>query len=159
MSAPDHAMRRRDRELSEAEAWAILDQASWGVLATVGFDGWPYAVPLNHALVGGALILHCATSGHKLDNLTGDTRVSYCVVTESEVLPAELSTRYESAIVFGKATLIHDEAAKREALQAFGRRFAAEHPEAVATEIDKDLFRIAVLRISIERVTGKARRS
>jgi len=157
MSAPDHAMRRRDRELSEAEAWAILDKASWGVLATVGFDGWPYAVPLNHALVDGALILHSATSGHKLDNLTGDTRVSYCVVTESEVLPAELSTRYESAIVFGKATLIHDEAAKRQALGAFGQRFAAGHPEAVA-EIDKDLFRTAVLRISVERVTGKARR-
>jgi nitroimidazol reductase NimA-like FMN-containing flavoprotein (pyridoxamine 5'-phosphate oxidase superfamily) len=158
MSAPDHAMRRRDRELSEAEAWAILDKASWGVLATVGWDGWPYAVPLNHALVDGALLLHCATSGHKLDNLASDTRVSYCVVTESEVLPAELSTRYESAIVFGRASLIHDEAAKREALQAFGQRFAAEHPEAVTAEIDKDLFRTAVLRISVERVTGKARR-
>jgi len=158
MSAPHQPMRRRERELGPEEAWAILAKAEFGVLATVGRDGWPYAVPVNHVLVDGALLIHSATEGHKLDNLASDCRVSYCVVTQAEVLPAELSTRYESAIVFGRAIQVHDEADRVAALQAIGQRFAAEHPAVVQQGIEKNLARVAVFRIEIERVTGKARR-
>ena len=158
MSAPNLPMRRRERELTSAEAWALFAQAEFGVLATVGYDGWPYAVPVNHVLVDGALFLHSATEGHKLDNLAGDARVSYCVVTQAEVLPEELSTRYQSAIVFGRAVQVHDQAARVAALQAIGQRFAAQHPEKVREEIAKNLARVTVFRIEIERITGKARR-
>ena len=158
MSAPSHPIRRRDRALDEAEALAILEKAEWGVLATVDADGWPYAVPLNHAVVEGALILHSAREGHKLRNLQANARVSYCVVTAAEPLPLELATRYESAIAFGRVRLLTDEAERLAALQALGARFAPDHPEVVAREIAKDAFRTAVLRISLERVTGKARR-
>ena len=158
MSTPAHPMRRRDRELTEAEALEILQRAEWGVLATVDAEGWPYAVPLNHVLVGNSLILHAATEGHKLRNLAANPRVSYCVVTDAEPLPLELATRYESAIAFGRAERISDEGERLEALQALGLRFAPEHPEVVAREIAKDGFRTTVLRIRLERVTGKARR-
>jgi len=150
-------MRRRDRELTEAEAMKLLDDAEWGVLATVDAEGWPYAVPVNHAVVEGRLILHCATKGHKLDNLAFNPRVSYCTVTLAEPLPAELATRYASVVVFGHAELVADETEKRSALRALGLRFAPEHSEVVDREIGKDLFRTAVVRIHIERATGKAR--
>ena len=158
MSAPSHPIRRRDRALDEAEALTILEKAEWGVLATVDADGWPYAVPMNHALVEGALFLHSAREGHKLRNLQVNERVSYCAVTEAETLPLELATRYESAIAFGRARLLTDEAERLAALQALGARFAPGHPEAVAREIAKDAFRTTVLCITLERVTGKARR-
>ncbi len=158
MSAPNHPMRRRERELDPAEAWALLARAEFGVLATVGRDGWPYAVPVNHVLVDGALLIHSATEGHKLDNLAGDCRVSYCVVTQAEVLPEELSTRYESAIVFGRAVQVHAEAARLAALQAIGQRFAAQYPDQVRAGIEKNLARVTVFRVELERVTGKARR-
>ncbi len=151
-------MRRRDRALTEAEAHAVMAKAEWGVLATVDAEGWPYAVPVNHALVDGALIIHCATAGHKLDNLAFNDQVSYCVVTEAETVPLELSTRYESAVAFGRAVRLEDEDARRAALRAFGERFAPQHLEQVDRGIGKDLFRTAVLRIDVERVTGKARR-
>lgn len=150
-------MRRRDRELSEAEALDLLREAEWGVLATVDAEGWPYAVPVNHAVVDGDLVIHCATAGHKLDNLAFNPRVSFCAVTRAETLPAELATRYASVIVFGQADLASGEAEKRRLLQALGLRFAAEHPEVVAREVDRDLFRTAVLRVRILRATGKAR--
>ena len=158
MSVPNRPIRRRDRALSEAEALHILQAAEWGVLATVDEGGWPYAVPVNHAVVDGALIIHCATAGHKLDNLAFNPKVSYCVVTEAETLPLELSTRYSSAIVFGRAELVTDDREKREALQALGRRFAQDHADLVEREIEKDLFRTAVVRLHVERITGKARR-
>jgi len=158
MSVPSHPIRRKDRALSEDEALLLLQEAEWGVLATVDEAGWPYAVPVNHAVVGGDLIIHSATVGHKLANLAFNSRVSYCAVTQAETLPLELSTRYASVIVFGRADLLTDEGEKREALRALGLRFAAAHPDLVDREIDKDLFRTAVLRIHIERATGKARR-
>lgn len=158
MNAPGHPMRRRDRALSEAEAMDLLREAEWGVLATVDEAGWPYAVPVNHAVVDGALIIHCATVGHKLDNVAFNPKVSYCAVTQAETLPVELATRYASVVVFGQAELLTEEGEKREALRALGLRFAADHPDVVDREIAKDLFRTAVLRVRIERATGKARR-
>jgi uncharacterized protein len=158
MTTPSHPMRRRDRELTEAEAMQLLQEAEWGVLATADAAGWPYAVPVNHAVVDGALIIHCAIAGHKLDNLAFNPKVSYCAVTTAETLPLELATRYASVIVFGEAALVEDEGEKRRLLRALGLRFAAAHPDLVDREIDKDLFRTAVLRIRIDRATGKARR-
>ena len=157
MSVPSHPIRRRDRALTEAEAMTLLAEAEWGGLATVDAEGWPYAVPVNHAVVDGALILHCAMKGHKLDNLAFNPKVSYCAVTLAEPLPAELATRYASVIVFGHGELVEGEAEKREALRALGLRFAPDHADVVERELGKDLFRTAVVRIRIERATGKAR--
>ena len=61
-----HEMRRKDRELKEEEAYAVLREGGDGVLATLGEDGYPYAVPMNHVLADGALYLHSALAGHKL---------------------------------------------------------------------------------------------
>ena len=95
-----HEMLRKERELSEAEAYRILGQAGDGVLATMGEDGYPYAVPMNHVLADGALYLHSALTGHKLDNLAFCDKVSYCVVTEREVVagyPDRILPRDEAA--------------------------------------------------------------
>jgi hypothetical protein len=153
-----HEMRRRDRALSEAEARAILAKAEYGFLATIGPDGWPYAVAMNHVLAGDLVYLHSARSGHKLDNLAQEERVSFSVVTHAEVIPEKLSTRYESAILFGRAGLVEDPAEHRQALELLGQRFSAGFPAEVAEEIRKDGPRTAVIRIRIERITGKASR-
>jgi hypothetical protein len=150
-----HDMRRIDRELGEAEARAILARADHGFLATIGEDGWPYAVPLNHVLDGDLLYLHCALSGHKLDNIAHEERVSYCAVASSTIIPEQVTTHYESAIAFGRASLVEDAAEKQMALELLGRRFCAAFPEQVAEEIRKDGPKTAVVRIRVERITGK----
>lgn len=158
LKAPTHPIRRKDRALDEAEALGLLAEAEWGVLATVDAAGWPYAVPVNHVVLDGALIIHCATVGHKLANLACNPRVSYCAVTLAEPLPLELATRYASVILFGQAELLTDPVEKRAALRALGLRFAPAQADLVAREIEQDLAHTAVVRIRIERATGKARR-
>lgn len=153
-----HAMRRRDRALSEAEAWEILARAEWGVLSTLGEDGWPYGVPVNHVVLEGRIYVHCAQAGHKLENLAFESKVSYCAVASSEIRPAELSTNFESAILFGRAVVVTEEAEKRQALEALLSRFAPHHPAEGAEAMRKDFARTAVLCIRPERLTGKARR-
>ena len=155
----DHAMRRRDRALSESEALEILARAEYGVLACVGEDGWPYAVPVNHVLSGDSIYIHGALEGHKLLNLAHESRVSYCVVANAQVLPERLSTLYESAIAFGQASLVQDEAERRSALRELARRFAPGHASTSEQAIQQHIEHTTVLRIHIQRITGKAHRS
>jgi nitroimidazol reductase NimA-like FMN-containing flavoprotein (pyridoxamine 5'-phosphate oxidase superfamily) len=151
-------IRRHDRALSEHEAREILARAEYGVLATVGDDGWPYAVPLNHVLAGDLLYIHCALEGHKLDNLANEPRVCYCAVAGAQVIPDKLSTLYESAIAFGEAALVTDTDEKNRALKFLTDRFCADYPDAVEEAQAKFGAKVAVLRLKIERITGKAHR-
>ena len=153
-----HDMRRIDRSLSEAEAREIMARADHGFLATVGEDGWPYAVPVNHVLAGDLLYFHCALSGHKLEILAHDERVAYSAIASSEILPKEVTTHFESAIVFGRAHIVEDAAERRRAFELLGARFCAGFEAEVQDEIRKDGPKTVVVRIHIERITGKANR-
>lgn len=148
-------LRRSDRAATPEQAREILARAEWGVLSTVGEEGWPYGVPLNHVMVGDCLYAHCALDGHKLDNLEHEPRASYCAVALHEVKAAELSTRFESAIAFGRAELILENGERRFALEALAQRFSAAHPEAIAKEMAESFERTAVIRLRIEHLSGK----
>jgi uncharacterized protein len=153
-----HDMRRIDRELTEVEARDVMARADHGFLATVGSDGWPYAVPMNHVLADDVLYLHCALSGHKLENIAFEERVTYSAVASSVIVPQEVTTRYESAILFGRAKVVEDAAEKRLALELLGKRFCAAFPAEVEKEIRTDGPKTTVVRIQIERITGKSNR-
>lgn len=156
-------IKRRNRSLTEADAREILGRAEHGVMATLGEDGWPYAVPLNHVLAGNDLYAHCALKGHKLDNIAHEERVSFCAVASATVVPATFSTLYESAIVFGRASLVVDEAEKRVALKLLTDRFCGDRVEQLDARFEEEMSQhgrgTAVIRIRIEHITGKAHRA
>lgn len=155
-AALQHPMRRRDRELTEAEARTIMARAEYGVLATVGEDGWPYAVAVNHVLVEDRLYFHGALTGHKMANLAHEARVSFTAVASAELLPEDLTTHYESATLFGRATVVLDPAERQLALERLGARFSAGFDPQVAAAIATAGPRTAVVRVQLERITGKA---
>ena len=126
------------------------------MLATLGADGWPYAVPVNHVLAGDVLYIHCAMEGHKLENIAHEERVSFCAVAGATVLPAALSTLYESAVVFGRAALVTDPTEKRQGLELLAVRFCGALTPEAEKVIAGSGSRTAVVRIRIERITGKA---
>lgn len=151
-------IRRFDRHVSEQEARAILARAEHGVIATVGPDGWPYAVPVNHVLSGSRIYIHCAAEGHKLDNIAHEERVSYCAVASAKVMAEKLSTLYESAIVFGRAHTVNDTAEKRDALELIVRRYLGTISPEAENALREWFPRTTVVRVDIERITGKAHR-
>ena len=152
-------IRRRDRAVSDEQAREILARAEHGVLATVGTDGWPYAVPVNHVLAGDVLYIHCAVEGHKLENIAHEERVSFCAVAGATVLPEALSTLYESAIVFGRAAVVTDPTEKQRGLELLAIRFCgAVTPEAEKVIADSGS-QTALVRIRIEQIAGKAHHS
>jgi nitroimidazol reductase NimA-like FMN-containing flavoprotein (pyridoxamine 5'-phosphate oxidase superfamily) len=150
-------MRRRDRELDEATAWSILEQGAYGVLSTVSADGAPYGVPVSYCLLGGAVYLHSAREGRKLDHLAREPRVSFCVVGATAVLPADFGTLYESCVVEGAAReAIGDE--KQAALEGLVAKYAEGFEEEGLRYIDALRDETRVFRIDVVALTGKARR-
>jgi len=109
-------IRLTDRVVNDEKAIEIITKGSYGVLSTIGEDGYPYGVPLNYTYFDNCICFHCAQEGHKLENINFNKKVSFCVVTKSDVLGNEFDTDYESAIAFGKATVVTDDSEKRNVL-------------------------------------------
>lgn len=151
-------MRREDRRLDEAAAMALLERGEYGFLSTVDNENQPYGVPVNYVVMENRIFFHCATEGRKLEHITANSRVSFCVVGRTELLPEKFSTRYESVVVSGSAEIVDDEVLKKTALGALVVKFAPDHLVAGEAYIDKLMDRTAVVRISITHLTGKARK-
>jgi nitroimidazol reductase NimA-like FMN-containing flavoprotein (pyridoxamine 5'-phosphate oxidase superfamily) len=111
---------------------------------------------VNHVLSGDVVYIHCAVEGHKLENIAHEERVSFCAVAGARVLPAKLTTLYESAIVFGRAALVADPTEKRRALELLAVRFCGALSPNAEKAIATSDSRTAVVRIRLERITGKA---
>ena len=80
-----------------------MNKSKSGVLAVVGDDGYPYAVPLNYIYLNNKIYFHSAKEGHKVDAIAINNKVSFCVVAKDDVVPEELTTYFKSVIIFGKA--------------------------------------------------------
>jgi nitroimidazol reductase NimA-like FMN-containing flavoprotein (pyridoxamine 5'-phosphate oxidase superfamily) len=151
-----HEMRRQDRKMDEVQARKILEECEYGVLATADNSGQPYAVPVNYVLVGNDLYFHCATEGHKLDNLTINSKVCFTVVGGAKLLPERFSTAYESVIVYGTAGIVGDEE-KTAALKALVGKYSPGYIPQGDVYIDKAKDKTKVVKIAITRLTGKHR--
>ncbi len=152
-----HSIRRADRELPREESCLLLAEAEYGVLSTVGADRLPYGVPISFCMVGDDIYFHCATEGRKLDNLRHNPQVSFCIVGNTRVLPAQFGTEYESAIVSGTAEeAFADE--KQRALEGLLKKYCADHiPQGL--DYTRNLIdKTKVLKVAITTVTGKARK-
>ena len=134
----------------------MLDRGTSGVLAVHGDDGYPYAVPLSYFYEDGRLWFHCARSGHKLDAIRKDPRVSFCVVDRDQVVPPEYTTYFRSVILFGKARILEDPAEVRTALEKLALRYAPEDSEAHREAIlEKELPAVVVVEVAVEHLSGK----
>ena len=71
-------MRRKKQALSQQEIAQILQQETSGVLALIGDEAYPYAVPISYVYDGEKLYFHSAKSGHKLDAIQQNAKASFC---------------------------------------------------------------------------------
>jgi uncharacterized protein len=150
-------MRRADRAIPDNEARAILEQGEYGILSTASSDGQPYGVPVSYSYAGDVIYFHCALEGHKLENLSGNNRVSFCVVGKTQVLPDKFATNYESVIVFGKAFEVTDDE-KRAGLVELLKKYSPDFMEKGERYLNGDGHKAKVYKIVIESMTGKARK-
>lgn len=149
-------MRRKKQALSMAETLEILQTCTSGVLAVSGDGGYPYTVPVSHVYHEGKVFFHCALEGHKIDGIRRNDKVSFCVITQDEVLPEKFATAYRSAVVFGRARILQENAEKRFALECLVEKFSPGFTAEGQKEIERLWNQTCVVEIKIEHMTGKA---
>jgi len=147
-------MRRDEKQLSEKKAYDILKTNEYGILSTVGENGYPYGVPVNYIILNKKIYLHCAKEGHKLDNIRYSNKVSFSVVNKYELVPNNFTSKYESVIVFGTANFV-DKEIKREALKGFIDKFSPDFKQEGYKYVDKALDKTEIIEITIEDIKGK----
>lgn len=149
-------MRRKKQSLSSEECAAILEQGTSGVLALLGDEGYPYAVPLNYVYDGQNIYFHSAKTGHKLDAIRTHSRASFCVIGQDHIVPQEYTTYFRSVIAFGTIRILEDEVEKRKAIQALALKYAPEdREENREAAIDREWTPLCMLELSIEHLSGK----
>ena len=122
-------MRRFKQQISRQECADILRRSTSGVLGVFGDDGYPYTVPVSFVYQEGGSGLgtigfHCAITGHKIDAIRRNEKVSFTVIDRDEVMPKERTTKYCSVIVFGRARILEDEEEMRRAANAIGAKYS-----------------------------------
>jgi nitroimidazol reductase NimA-like FMN-containing flavoprotein (pyridoxamine 5'-phosphate oxidase superfamily) len=154
-----HALRRKDRAITEEEAAAILEKGAYGVLSTAGEDSLPYGVPLSYVYWQGCIYFHCALKGRKVANMARCPEVSFCVVgTVRAVYDGRFGTFYESALIEGSAERIEDPEERALALSRLADKYLPAYRAHAPAYIDKLLPATAVYRIRPRVLSGKARR-
>lgn len=150
-------MRRQEKEINNTEIIRVLESGLYGVLSTVGEDEYAYGVPVSYVFCDDCIYFHCAVEGAKLYNIQYNNKVSFCVVEEAETIPEDFSMKFESVILFGKASeAYYDE--KQKALLAILNKYSPQFMDKGRKYIENASSRTKVIKIEIEHMTGKAKR-
>ena len=151
-----HPMRRSDRAISKEAALEVLAKGSYGVLSTIGENGYPSGTPLNYADDGENIYVHFA-AGSALKNVALNPKVCFTVVTCNDVIPSEFSTNYESVMAFGTAEEVHGQE-KYDGLHLLVKKYSAKFEKEGVEYIGKAIDNCLILKIKIDHITGKARK-
>lgn len=150
-------MRKENRQLPEEEAMEVLLKCEYGILSTMG-DDYPYAVPMSYVVANNKIYIHgTCESGQKTKNIHNNPKVCFTVVGNTEVLPSQFATKYESVVVLGTASLCEG-TDKEMALEKFLDKYSSEYKEAGMKYIKAAIDKVSVYEISIDMITGKAKR-
>lgn len=102
----------------------FIQSADYAVLSTAGKEG-PYGVAIHFALApdGTALYFHTKKSGKKMENLRRNPAVSLFITGPYRVAPEKFSTRFESAVLTGRAEEVEEPEEKRLALRRICEKY------------------------------------
>jgi len=153
--------RHPERAVSDREALrAVLDEATICHVGFVHEDG-PVVIPTIHARDGEVLYLHGSPASRMLRNLADGVDVCVTVTILDGLVLAKSwmhhSLNYRSAVVFGRARVVDEPAAKVEALRVIvdhvkpGRSTEARPPS------PKELAGTLVLAVPLDEASVKAR--
>ena len=148
-------MRRKKQLLSKQATEEILRNGQSGVLGVTGDEGFPYVVPLSYVYENGKIYFHSAKTGYKLDAIQRNSKVSFCVIDKDQIVPDKFTTYFRSAIVFGKAQILTEDAVKQYAMELLVRKYSNDYQEEGTNEIKREWKALCVVEIAIEHMTGK----
>lgn len=155
-------MRRKDREKDANWALDVMRKAPYITVSFSRTDGSAYGVPLSLAEWNGNWYFHCAKTGEKMNAIAAHPDVCLSAVAEHtphfEAEKGNFTMLFRSAVAFGRAEVVSDEAEKTEALRAICERFLPERMNGFDAAVERSLHHTAVVRITLSvPPTGKAK--
>jgi nitroimidazol reductase NimA-like FMN-containing flavoprotein (pyridoxamine 5'-phosphate oxidase superfamily) len=150
-------MRRNDKMLTNEEMLEIMNTAQYGVMSTIGEDGFPYGVPVSFVYNEGAIYFHAALVGHKLENIAYNSKVSFCVIEDVSLMPEAFNTKFKSVIAFGEVTEVEDDK-KEDALVLFLHKFSKDFIPSGMEYIKNAAAKAKVFKIEVQHMTAKGKK-
>lgn len=149
-------MRRKRQLLSRNESIEILEHGTSGVLALLGDNRYPYAVPISYVYYNSKIYFHSAKAGHKIQAIKKYNKASFCIIDQDDVIPEGYTTYFRSVIVFGKIRILEDEQEKRETIEKLAIKYYPKDSEINRKRaIDREWKSLCMIELSIEHMTGK----
>jgi hypothetical protein len=149
-------MRRSEKEIKDGNEIATIMRKSLVCRIALVDGNGPYIVPVNFVMRNNHLYFHSAVKGKKITILKKNNRVCFEVDYDVEIVqgdsPCSWGTKYLSAIGFGRASLIEDSEAKKEALNWLIEKYAGTNDFSYDEDVLKKMI---VIAIKIENMTGK----
>ncbi len=158
MSSPQ--LRRIDRAMPEARAFAMLERSFSGRLATMGEDGYPYCLPLLFVWMDGEIYLHTGSvRGHLRANVERNPRICFELDEPDQVFDygrfeCDSGLAYQSLIVFGKIRIAEERAVKQRFCEMLMSKYGKSdtgRPKGFFPRLDA----ITVYVVTVEQMTGK----
>ncbi|MDR3255533.1 MAG: pyridoxamine 5'-phosphate oxidase family protein [Synergistaceae bacterium] len=150
-------MNRADKQVSD-EKW-IEDVLERGNLIHIGIaspDGAPYVVPMGYGYENGFIYLHGAANGLKNDLIAINSRVSFNVSIDVELvrgsIGANFTNKYRSVTGFGDVEVLTDLKEKNMALSILMRHYDGPHEDLNEGNNGS----VWVAKIQIKEMTGKS---
>jgi nitroimidazol reductase NimA-like FMN-containing flavoprotein (pyridoxamine 5'-phosphate oxidase superfamily) len=147
-------MRRGKQLLSMEDTISVLDRCTNGVLACLGDEDYPYAVPVSYVYFNEKIYFHSAKAGHKIDAVTKNPKVSFAVIDEDTIVSKEYTSYFRSVIAFGKARIAEGDE-RIDAFKALVEKYSGDQPEEAKLKEIMGCMQSYVLAIDVDHITGK----
>ena len=151
-------MRRKDRQMPEEFAWQVVDKCEYAFLAMTAEDGTPYGLPVTIVREGRNVYFHSAMEGRKVECLRRQPRVCLTCVGDTAIQQDRFTTLYESAVAFGTASEVTEDQDKVRALRLLCQRHTPDNMADFDRAVQTSLARTGIWKITVEEMTGKAKR-
>lgn len=172
-------MRRKDREMDETFALALIDRAEFGVLSVNDLEA-PMSVPLSIVRDGDDLFFHSAREGRKVELFKEGTLATVVFVGHVEVpnlfsedllekiaqdesqyyklISSVFTTEFESVIVSGPLSEVTSEEDKEHALRLICQKYTPDKMRYFDLAIQSGMHRTRIYRLRIEHISAKRKK-
>ncbi|MBQ8975694.1 MAG: pyridoxamine 5'-phosphate oxidase family protein [Oscillospiraceae bacterium] len=149
-------MLRFKQEISREECIEILETQPRGVLSVAGDDGYPYGMPINqwYCREDGHFYFHGGKSGHRIDAVKNNDKVSFCVYDQGYRKEGEWALNIKSVIVFGRMRVVEDHERAMDICRKLSYKFTRDE-DYIDREVQRSGPGTLVLELVPEHMTGK----
>lgn len=147
-------MRRGKQLLSMDDTIAVMNRGTNGIMACLGDENYPYAVPVSYVYLNNKIYFHSAKTGHKIDAIMKEPKVSFTVIDEDTIVSKEYTTYFRSVIAFGNARIVEGDE-RLEAFKALVEKYSGDQPEEAKHKEISGCTQAYIIAIDIEHITGK----